>query len=112
MQQEHNPVKIESFCRVLSCPGASGKIRTLDLRIMRLVLVYDHCATGAQPSEKGKFLSCSLLPLSVSSRIQTLDLRIMRLVYYHCATGAQPREKGKFLLCSLLPWCQWQDMNP
>jgi hypothetical protein len=42
-------------------------------------------------SYKGNRLTflCNYVSLSVSGRIQTLDLRIMSQVFYHCPTGVQ-----------------------
>jgi hypothetical protein len=89
-------------------PSVWGNIRTLDLGIMRLV--YDHCATGAQPSEKGKFLTFSLSPLSVSGRIQTLDLRNMRLLYYVLLTHNQVRQE--YFPLAAVPVARYEPLIP
>jgi hypothetical protein len=95
---EHKQLLKTFICHFLS-PRASGRIQTLDLRMMSQVFYhhanggpYNEKASvlppcywgGAQAVVKKTFICYFPSPLS-SGRIQTLDLRTMRQVFYHCA---------------------------
>jgi hypothetical protein len=82
---------------IFTTPITSGRIWTIDLRIMY--------GTSVLPLMIITYFIAIFTTLITSGRIWTIDLRIMRRMFYHCATTTDHSS-----LLSLSHY-QWQDLN-